>query len=366
MDIPVVEAHVVNDSSAPIASAPAIGSQSSSSQALPEVLNEGGAREFLYHQGFPSGLQDAFLSALKQIPIRFFNIDDSGSMSQTDGKRIVSSTSSKKKALLSCSRWAELTDAMKFHVKFAREASAPSEFRLLNGAAPISIGYSDENEANRYASLMGILEGSPNGGTPLCHHIREVTAKIEAMAPELRRLGKKACLIIATDGQSSDGDIAAAMAPLKNLPVWVVVRLCTDEDNVVNYWNGVDEHLELNMDVLDDLVGEAQEVYEKNKWLTYGEQLQRLREFGCCLKELDLLDETKLSPDQVRHVCCVLYGGKLDDYPHPELDFKDFVAAVELRNRDVGKVWDPITQKDKYWIEKKDLIAAYGKGCIIS
>ena len=48
-----------------------------------------------------------------------------------------------------------------------------------------------------------------------------------------------------------------AMRPLKDLPVWVVVRLCTNDDKIVDYWNRVDEELELSMDVLDDLGGEV-------------------------------------------------------------------------------------------------------------
>jgi hypothetical protein len=51
------------------------------------------------------------------------------------------------------------------------------------------------------------------------------------------------------------------MRPLKHLPVWVVIRLCTDEDKMVNYWNNVDSEIELNMDVIDDPLGEAKEIH---------------------------------------------------------------------------------------------------------
>ena len=52
------------------------------------------------------------------------------------------------------------------------------------------------------------------------------------------------------------------MRQLEKLPVWVVVRLCTDEDKMVNYWNNVDSEVELNMDVIDDHLGEAREIYK--------------------------------------------------------------------------------------------------------
>jgi hypothetical protein len=93
-------------------------------------------------------------------------------------------------------------------------------------------------------------------------------------------IGKKAALVILTDGEASDGDIVAAMRPLYQLPVWVVIRLCTDNDQIVDYWNNIDSQIELNMDVIDDPLGEAKEIYEHNKWFTYGEPLHRLREFG--------------------------------------------------------------------------------------
>ena len=188
-------------------------------------------------------------------------------------------------------------------MRVALAANAPSEFRLLNGAPPILLGGGDPNEINGHQLLCQRFEESPNGGTPLCRHIREIIEKVRSLEAFLRQSGQLAAIVIMTDGQSSDGNLAEAMKPLKNLPVHVVVRLCTDDDNVVNYWNNVDSELELQMDVLDDLCGEAQEVTEKNKWLTYGEPLHRLREFGVTVKEFDLMDEIQLSKDQMCRVC---------------------------------------------------------------
>ena len=207
---------------------------------------------------------------------------------------------------LQCTRWQELTDALKFHANIAHAAGAPSEFRLLNGSPPIMIGESDANEYDRLSTLMTILDQSPGGGTPLCRHIREVTDKIRSMEGQLRAAGQKACVIIATDGESSDGDIITAMQPLRALPVWVVVRLCTDEDRIVEYWNNIDSQLELDMDVLDDLSGEAGEVNENNSWLTYAEPMHRLREFGVLIKEIDMMDSNKLSLDQIRRFCAIM------------------------------------------------------------
>ena len=47
-----------------------------------------------------------------------------------------------------CSRWKELTDALKFHAQLADIAQAPTEFRLLNGAPPIVVGRGNDGGEN--------------------------------------------------------------------------------------------------------------------------------------------------------------------------------------------------------------------------
>jgi hypothetical protein len=56
-----------------------------------------------------------------------------------------------------CSRWAELTSALKFHAELADLAKAPTEFRLLNGAPPIMVGGTDCSPDSRII-LNGLFD----------------------------------------------------------------------------------------------------------------------------------------------------------------------------------------------------------------
>lgn len=195
---------------------------------------------------------------------------------------------------------------MEFHADLAHKGLIPTEFRMLNAAQPLRIGFDSAESAENLATLKSILRENPNGGTPLCRHVNEVVYQIRTVEHELRSKGNKAVLVIATDGEASDGDIAQALLPLKDLPVWVMVRLCTNSDSVVEYWNALDNVLEHNLDILDDLASEAKEVHSANPWLTYNEQMHRFREFGVTIKELDMMDEGKLSKEHMRKVCKML------------------------------------------------------------
>lgn len=211
--------------------------------------------------------------------------------------------------MTSCSRWAELTDSLVFHAELAHYASAPTEFRLLNKAEPLRIGYGQSEDGEGQTALdifLNAIHEPPYGQTPLCKQIGEVVKQITLIADELRHAGQLACLVIASDGEATDGKLVKAMQPLKALPVWVVIRLCTNDRAVLRYWNDIDSELELNMDVIDDFYGEAKEVHRMNPWLTYGEPLQRFREFGVYIKEVDLLDEQPCGVAQIRLICALM------------------------------------------------------------
>jgi hypothetical protein len=275
------------------------------------LYDEGRIREFLISQKWPSGLQDTFIANLQKIPIRFFICDNSGSMNTTDGHDIYEYDGQTK--VRTCSRWKELSSSLQFHARVSHAGHIPSQFRLLNDySAPFLIGNPDifgskEEETENVSDFLRLLTShTPSGGTPLCYQINQVVRQITEIAPDLRANNQKACVIIATDGESTDGNIAQALKPLERLPAWVVIRLCTDEERIVNYWNNIDNDLELEIDVLDDLGGEAEEIAENNPWLTYGQPLHRIREFGIPVKELDLLDEKSLTLDQIRVFAALL------------------------------------------------------------
>jgi hypothetical protein len=307
------------------------------------------------------------LESIDAFPLRIWIVDNSGSMTMQDGHRIVRGVGGRC-GMMPCSRWEELGDALEWHARVAAGLGAPTEFRVLNpsgsrGQAVFRFGFGPDEDVAQFRRTLG----EPTGRTPLCEQIRSAVARVQEHAPVLRAQGKRCVVVIASDGQATDGNIEEAMRPLRNLPVWLVVRLCTDDDSVVEYWNKVDEELELDMDVLDDLSGEAAEIAGPNPWLAYGAPLHRLREWGSPAKVLDLIDERPLSGSEICKFVALIFGAEADELPNPDIDFTGFEARVKDLNERHAKIWCPIRNREKTWISLGKLRKRYGKaGCVIS
>ena len=119
--------------------------------------NEVATREFLNTKNWPVGLQNFLLSNVVRMPRRYFICDDSGSMNANDGKLFTGYGEVKK--LVSCTRWTEMAESLRFHSSLAQALNTPTEFRLLNSAAPIRIGGPDATPSG-LPIFHGLLTGS--------------------------------------------------------------------------------------------------------------------------------------------------------------------------------------------------------------
>ena len=344
-------------------------------EAIGQPPNDAAVRSYLKSKDWPKGLIEALLKDINRVPVRFFVIDDSGSMNAKDGSFVEKGKGGSDK-IVTTTRWGELSQAMSFHASLAHAAGIPCEFRLLNGADPCVIGIGNKSESeDSLKFLQMVMEEPPAGQTPLCAHISAVVTNIRAMEETLRDNNQRAAVIIATDGEASDGDVAAALKPLENLPAILVLRLCTNDERLLNYWNAVDSNLEVEVDVLDDLCSEADEAQTANPWLTYPEYLHKMREFGSSLKELDLLDESLLSSEHMRTVVCnLLFDGEKKETPNPDEDFDAFFRKVRQKMDQSGKrkqIFDMVSKKYCELIKMEKLSATYSGvtqsvACIIS
>ena len=108
-------------------------------------------------------------------------------------------------------------------------------------------------------------------------------SKHDLLTHILRQHGTKVAVILATDGFSTCNEstkryLVNALKSLEGLPVWLIIRLCTNEEDVVEFYNSLDSQLESSLEVLDEFMEETKEVYEHNKWLNYALPLHRCRE----------------------------------------------------------------------------------------
>jgi len=300
-------------------------------------------------------------------------------MNRADGHQIIETRNRNSIATVECTRWEEIKECVSYHAHIAALFNAPTVFSLLNnpgvlvGSQRISIAergqeYAQEDLRNMRSLINKV---KPSGTTPLTDHILEIQISIRSMAPQLEKAGKKAVIVLATDGLPTDergmagkeasNDFVHALRSLEGLPVWIVIRLCTDEDDVVNFYNDLDDQLELSLEVLDDFFAEAGEVYEHNKWLNYALPLHRMRELGFYDRIFDLIDERPLTKSEIREFCVLLFGqAKFDGVPDPTLDLMGFIAEIERIMKEEKLQYHPIKKQMQPWIDTKALTLAFG------
>lgn len=336
--------------------------------------------EALRDQGFPNGLIKSLSSTKVEFPLRIWIVDNSGSMMTGDGSRLIQDPFTRSIRVERSTRWVEIQECIKYHAELAATIQAPTSFVLLNIPGPevgnenqrFGIGESTndrkqlEEDVKNAETIM--MDGRCWGKTPLTQRILEIQSSITVFGPQLN--GRRVAIIIATDGLPTEkGDydpkvacsnFVSALKSLEGYPVWVVIRLCTDDIDVVEFYQGLDDQLELPIDLLDDFVSEGREVYMRNKWLNYALPLHRCRELGLRHRIFDLIDEAPLTKDQLRDLCAFLFGVDKKNIPDPQVDWSLFTQEIGRLLQKEKDHWNPVTKKMTPWIDMKKLENFYG------
>lgn len=337
----------------------------------------------LKDQGYTVGLIKSIARSNITFPLRIWVVDNSGSMMTGDGHRIVETSNSNTVRFVNCTRWAEIKETVEYHARLSGLLESPTVFRLLNDpgkvVGPMQFSIAERGSEFVHEDLQIALNTiqtvSPSGVTPLSSHIREIRENVVAMRDDLSAMGQKVVIVLATDGLPSDTygvsgshqltEFKDALRSLQGLPVWIVIRLCTDEDNVVDFYNELDSQLELSIEVLDDFTGEAKEVYKYNKWLNYNLVLHRVREMGFSHKLFDLLDERPLTKFELREFFILIFGqDAFDGVPDPQIDWKGFLNRISAMNNAEKHQWDPIKRRMAPWVDIKKLDRVYGDSAL--
>jgi hypothetical protein len=359
--------------------------------------------QVLVQQGYtPSMAQNVVLARSQEnTPLTVWIVDNSSSMNIKDGRRLMPTARPDDVRVTACTRWEELKETVLYHAQLSALLNAPTKFVLLN---PVITREATTNSSRLFKKLypqeMSIAERGrewidddmeefmgnfahvhPQGVTPLTQHLQRIYESLLCFE-------SKVVLVIATDGKPTDSfgyssptvdlEFEAALRNVQSR-AWVVIRLCTDDEHVLNYYQKLDDQEEFDLEVLDDYLDEAKEVYSYNPWLTYSLSLHRCREMGmschATFRFLDWLDERQLSREEIIHALTTLgvmpadapdgMGKQTESLLHDEGEWHTVCGLVDKEQHRVSRLdsdtvsvylpWNPVRKRSTPLIDIRQL-----------
>jgi len=360
------------------------GSRSKNSHSSQSSPSPSSCKKYLRHYidslQLPPGSFSTVLKCYESIDSRKWLIENSASMKVRDAHCM--KVGSKMEYIESdddVTRWHEFTQCFDFHVKMSARCWIPTEFWLVNDPGP-SVGpqrfcvacgsqedLSEEREMANEIIANVTLKQKRN---PLASQVRRIEKRIGKIAPRLISHNKHVVVMLCTGGKPSDEfgnagsavmqDFVDSLVSLSKLPVKIIVRLCTDNDRITDFFNRLDSKL-TDIDVLDDYFGEAMEVYLHNPWLNYGFGLHRLREAGLASDLIGDLDERCFTIEDIHQFCKEFITGEDVNLPHPR-NWDAFISSLASLLSNEKLQWNPIKKKQTPWIDIKKLEKMFSRG----
>lgn len=240
-------------------------------------------REHLLSLSLPPGLLSSVFGSYRSCHSRVWLLDNSVRMKTRDCHIARSQRSSIEADRRGgdATRWDELKDCVLFHANMSSKCWIPTKFFLVND--PSSSSNDEEWHRGRKFTICSarprdvpgeldeVQRNMDNPGLnqnrcPLRYCIETLRRSLEGEASRLESEGRHVTLVICTQGRPTtrDGmtgsemmrDLQRELMSLSKLPVRIIIRLCTDSEEVREMYNSMDANLD-SLDVLDDYWGEV-------------------------------------------------------------------------------------------------------------
>jgi hypothetical protein len=271
---------------------------------------------------------------------------------------------------VSCTRWEEATSTLKWHANFCQKVEAPMVIRLVNDPGA-NVG--PQQLGAEHAKI--VVHSRPGGNTPLAIHLKDILASLQLADPKCLK-DKQISMMIVTDGLPTDSEgekgedvnkeFVDTLYEFQTFPVSIVVRLLTNEQQVVDFYRNLERQGD-NLTVIGDFLGEAKLVAKHNPWLNYAYPLHLSRESGM---NIAAIHDRSLDFNELANSVAVLFDRNanalrpFDGTPlsNPQTDYQSFRQEAEEDILRVGGLWNPVRKKVLPWIDLKELDRMYASG----
>ena len=306
-------------------------------------------------------------------------LDNSGSMiNYIDGVKFSIDSSGVINKKSNLTRWQEACFKMREIMDYNFRRSIHASYYLLNPRMANKWEYNQDflvvKDTFPSDEILEVFfsEYNVRGRTPLS----EITNYLSSL---LKDTDKTICYNVITDGLPDNRDsFERSIKKMSEInQIFMVINLCTNDDQTIAYYNDLDTKIgtEISgLDVIDDFEGEYQEVVSVgNDFIVYSYELHICRMAGCFSVVADLLDEEYLGDKlhYVQKLCNELmkvnchantikeYANQLQSKMDRDVqqhylvyDFrhKDFRPIVNLKRLRMGKMGIYLNVYNLFWV----------------
>jgi hypothetical protein len=169
-------------------------------------------------------------------------------------------------------RWDELGEFVTFHAHVATKLWLPTKYFLVNRDTEnykFAVCWGGrEDTASDLHQLRKALpsQALAERACPLAARLRSLADGIRREAPGLEANGKHVTVVVCTQGLPTNKEgrysrevqreFQRELQALGELPVKIIIRVCSDDENVMDMFNSMDCRMG-SLDVLDDFWGEV-------------------------------------------------------------------------------------------------------------